>query len=277
MSGAQHSTHAASRPRSRRLWGRERAPTSSGAERASSRLGPTARSGPEHPDAASLLGNQVRDEQVRCGARELCRAQAVARSVLSTRARPNAHVPSPRIAGRAVPPSERRRLETALQRRGGERVRGPSTQSSASPCPRSQPRAPPIAASATSIAARDVSAFCSERSRAPSCSPTAGRATRTPADTTNQHAPLPEEESAVLAQREGAPWSSPGRTTPRSGPTSGSATRWALRAVARRRLLARSGWFPCGTSTAIPPGASTGRWTALCGERLVSLRNQHGY
>jgi len=122
-----------------------------------------------------------------------------------------------------------------------------------------------------------VFAFCSERSPPPSCSLSAGRATRTPADTTNHHAPLPEDESAVRPQREGAPWSSPGRTTPRLGPTAGSATRWALRAAAPRRLLARSGWFPCGTSTASQAGTSTGRWTALCGERLVSLRNQHGY
>ncbi len=202
-SGASQGTHAASRSRSGRLEGRERAPSSSAAERASSRLGLTARSGPEHPDAASLCGNHVRAEQSRGGAPELRRDQALARSVPSTRARPNPHVPSPRSAGGAGSPPERKSSIPHFSAGEGRESETSRTQSPASPSPRSPPRAPPIAASATSIAAGVVCAFCSERSPPPSCSPSAGRATRTPGP--------PPTSTAPPRRRERRPTSALGR------------------------------------------------------------------
>jgi len=209
---------------------------------------------------------------------ELSEAAATSPSSLGSR--------HPRSAKRTCALSENRwrcffivrapKLEPAFQRRGGERAGGPRAQPSASPSPRSPPGTQPIAASAPSIAAHDELASCSGRHPAPSCSLSAGRATRTPAAVTHQHAPSAKRRApsypcarALHGRARGGRSHGLGLRQARrrvgryerplpAGSLRGAAGFLAKparlprpgRALAEGRLNAGSGWFPCGTSTA---------------------------
>jgi len=144
-------------------------------------------------------------------------------------------------------------LIPALQRRGGERTLGPRTEQSASrsqrlplPNPRlsiqhEQRPSQPVTSPPSALAIAHLRAHPLRQ----------GRAARTPAAVTNQHAPPPRRGERSRASARGRCSVEPGED---------DATAWS-----------------CGRlGDAL--GATHGRSPkALCEERLVSLRNQHGY
>ena len=237
--------------------------------------GLAAEEGAWHKDAACVPGTKLRDERGLLGALGGSRNQPrLAR--FPAPALGQADMCPLRESLEVLPHRPSARIEAAFHRRGGERAGGPRTQSSASRSPRSPPEAQPIAASGPSIAASDESAFCAGRDPAPSCPPSAGRATRTPAAVANKHPPSPKRRAqsdlsarALLGRARGGRGHGLGLRQARrrvgryerplpAGSLRGAAGFLAEpvrlprpgRALAEGRLNAGSGWFPCGTSTA---------------------------